>query len=290
MIMKTLITTIFLLATCSLFAQDLIVTGEGDSVNCRITKIQDGYVFFTYILNDEVKKTVLRKSQIKTYNYKFYDNTNKSMGYYERVHQERQLRINIDGGLSYLTAPISENIPSNLNSYMQDIKSGYQLNGSVQYFISENLGFGLKGLSMMTYNQLNGTLININGSTLVGTLRDDILVVFVGPSISSRFLPKDEKNSFVLGLSMGYIHYTNNAIVINAFKLESQTVGLAWDIAWDYKINNEFGVGLSLSYTLASLTSYKMTSGGTVQTIKLDKDNYESINHFAITIGLRLYK
>ena len=57
-----ILTTAFLFTAGLINAQDLVVTDEGDTLNCKITKIKGDFVHFTFKYGDEVRNTLLNKS------------------------------------------------------------------------------------------------------------------------------------------------------------------------------------------------------------------------------------
>ncbi len=71
--MKTIVTSVLLLmVTHALIAQDLIVTNEGDSINCKITGVKADNIYFTFKYNNEIRHTLLPKSGVKEHRFDFY--------------------------------------------------------------------------------------------------------------------------------------------------------------------------------------------------------------------------
>jgi len=56
-----------LIISVDVLSQDLIVTNDNDSLNCKITKIKSDFIHFTFMYNDEVRNTLLSVSSIKRY-------------------------------------------------------------------------------------------------------------------------------------------------------------------------------------------------------------------------------
>jgi hypothetical protein len=54
------------------FCQDLVVTKRGDTLNCKITKVKNSVVYFTYQYNGEVKNSILPKSHLTAYRQGFF--------------------------------------------------------------------------------------------------------------------------------------------------------------------------------------------------------------------------
>ena len=56
----------------TLFAQDLILTNQGDSINCKITKVKTDNIYFTFKHKDEFRSTLLPLADIVTHQFNFY--------------------------------------------------------------------------------------------------------------------------------------------------------------------------------------------------------------------------
>src|SRR5699024_11256876 len=54
-----LITALFCLLAKILYAQDLIVTDDGDSINCKITKVKADHIYFTFKHKEDVRSTLI---------------------------------------------------------------------------------------------------------------------------------------------------------------------------------------------------------------------------------------
>jgi len=71
--MKSILGLILLIFIAnSVYSQDLIVTNDGDSVNCKITKVETDNIYFTFKHNDEIRNTLLPISNVKIHQFNFY--------------------------------------------------------------------------------------------------------------------------------------------------------------------------------------------------------------------------
>ena len=115
---KVLFTITFLLSliATTISAQDLIVTEKGDSLNCKITKEQNDYIFFTYKDGDEIRSTLLKVGQIKYYEKYFYTLAEVPTDKLEDTDKYSRLRVAGHGGWSYLTGIIGEDVPPDHSS------------------------------------------------------------------------------------------------------------------------------------------------------------------------------
>ena len=72
--LKQILTILVIAASVfSMQAQDLIVTQEGDSLNCRITQIDlSGLLRFLFKHKGEIRSTLLPLKQVRSYQYAYY--------------------------------------------------------------------------------------------------------------------------------------------------------------------------------------------------------------------------
>ena len=69
---KLFLLTIFVIGSFVAHSQDLVITNEGDSMNCKITKVKNDYVYFTFKQQEEIRRTLLPTTSIKKYEYNYY--------------------------------------------------------------------------------------------------------------------------------------------------------------------------------------------------------------------------
>jgi hypothetical protein len=86
------------LFTTSLHAQDLIVTNEGDSLNCKITKIKSENVFFTFKYKDEIRNTLLPINQVKYHQYNYFQQSEVPSDIVKNKEIYPRFRASINGG------------------------------------------------------------------------------------------------------------------------------------------------------------------------------------------------
>jgi len=284
---------IFLVCFTNVKSQDLIVTEKGDSLNCKITQTKSAYIHFTFKYENEIRNTLLPVGQIKYYKKDFFSKSEVPIDKIKNVEGNYQkLRIGIYGGWSYMTAKVSSKVPSAFQQYVKDLKSGYHLGGDFSYFTSENIGFGIKYSIFRTGNELDNiyAVDTVTGQVRTGKLKDDITIQYFGPTICTRISSANKKTHFISDFSLGYLSYKNNATVIDNFTLTSGTLGLMWDLGVDFPIDKNLSLGLFFAYKLGTLNQYNYNDSKQSKTIKLDKDNLESISRIDLSVGLRWNK
>lgn len=267
----SLVFALSLLTYHSAVTQDLIVTKDQDSIQCKITKIADGNVYFDFRSNGQTLQTQLATSDILSHKRNF------------EAPKYSRIRIALDFGLSYRTAELNSSVPGDLRDYARKLKSG--LNYAISYsgFFSETSGMGVKWSLHSSKNSESNYFIP--QSRVRTEISDHILITYFGPYYTSRVISSNNGNPWLFNVGIGYLGYRNNAKVGSEFTLRGQTVGLNLDIGHDFMLSKKHALGLQVSYIAGRLT--KMQNGS--QTIELDEGNYESLHRLDVTFGLRFY-
>ena len=290
--MKNILFFLLLIAiTNSIYAQDLIVTNDGDSINCKITKIKTDNIYFIFKYENEVRNTLLPLYSVKSHQFNFY-NTNeifekKDNGYGNYQH----FRIAFNGGYSYMTARVAESVPSDFKDYVKELKSGYHFGGDIAYYFTETIGIGGKYFSFKSSNSMDNIYVeDIDGNRRYGNMSDNLAISFIGPMFSTRILNPDKSNALVINASLGYMGYSNNKTIIDNYKMTGSTIGLALDIGYDIGLSENISLGFQISFISGTLFQYNWNDGLKTETIKPKKGEYEGLNRIDFSIGLRFHK
>jgi hypothetical protein len=272
--------------------QDLIVTTEGDSINCKITKAEPDYIYFTFKHKGEMRNTLLSVAQVKTYTYNYYSNSEVPSESSVTNFPYPRFRAAINGGWSYRTAKITSNIPSDLKGYVEDLKSGYHYGIDLGYFFTEHVGLGLRYSTFRTKNEIDNVYVTYpNGSSRYGKMSDDISVNFIGPLLNTRLISKNKKNGLFLNFGLGYMGYKDESeLVSENFTIKGSTLGLCWEVGYDIGLSDKISIGFQLSLMQGVLSEYEISNGQQTQTIELEKDEYENLSRIDISVGLRFNK
>jgi hypothetical protein len=272
----------------SVFSQDLIVTNEGDSINCRIIKVKSDNIYFLFRNKLEVKTSQLPLSKTDYHQYNFYTKSLIPKDWNTGIGREKRFQISVDGGLTYRIAKFSEDVPPDLYEYMQKLRLGFNFGTSLTYYPSESYGFGLNYHHFNASNSIDNIYLeDLNGNRRKGRLADNIGVSFYGGFFTSRLRSSNKQNSLLFRTSVGYMEYKNDCYVIDHYNISGGTVGFGVDFGYDYEIAENFLVGIQLSLVTGTLSKYQISDGRTVQTVVLEKGNYESLSRIDLTIGIR---
>ncbi len=281
------------LITCATsYAQDLIVTTKGDSINCKINKEKSDFIYFTYNNNDEVRETLLARNNIKSYQKNYYSESFIPEGY-KSVHQEyTKVRFSANGGFSFRTAKISKSVPSDLRNYVKDLKSGGHFSLDGAFFINPNIGLGFKYNQFSSSNKIDAIVTDYDqdGNNDYGSMSDNITISFFGPMISTYSPSANKRNALFSNFAIGYLSYKDEGEFIIPVQLKGNSLGLIGDLGYQFGLNNNLSLAFTLSYTLGTLSKLDKTIQGSTYKIELEDGNYENLSRIDLSIGLVFHK
>ena len=93
-----------------------------------------------------------------------------------------------------------------------------------------------------------------------------------------------------MNMSLGYMGYKNDKVFIDNYTVTGNTIGLAFDFGYDITLFDNLLIGLQLSVITATISKFKWDDGINIQTINLEKGEYESLNRIDLSIGFRINK
>ncbi len=281
---------LFQVSSLILFSQDLIVREDGDSVNCKITKIYEGKIFFSVQQDGKFRSTFLPLSKVKEHRVAYYkEKEEEAMDLIAKNFKYPKLRIALHGGFGYRIAPLSDDISDDLEDYMNELKSGVQFSADLTYFWGENYGFGIKYSHFIASNHRDDVYVKDDqGNRRYGVLSDDISIIFLGPSFTARVFNKAKTNAFIFNLSYGYVGYFNDQVIVDKYKQSGATFGSFFDIGYDLGLSRHVALGVQLSYSAGLLNKLKIDDGNTVKTLELEEGEYESLARLGLSVGLRI--
>ena len=285
------LTTLLIFIANSVYSQDLILTNGGDSINCKITSVETDNIYFTFKYNEEIRTTLLPLSNVKTHQFDFYQTSEVPEEKVPAYGDYQHFRVALNGGYSYQTAKVAESVPNDFKDYIKKLKSGYHFTGDITYYFAEPLGFGLKYYLFKSSNSLDNIYLeDTDGNRTYGKMSDDLTISFIGPSFSTRILSHDKSNVFLMNMSIGYIDYSNDKVVIDRYKMTGSTLGLSFDIGYDIGLSDNISLGFQISFLSGTLFRYDWNDGTTTETIDLEEGEYESVNRIDFSAGLRFGK
>jgi len=278
----------------TVFAQDLIVTTDNDSINCKVNKVDQDNVYYTITS----KSSVIALVNVKTCLYSYFKQRlpvipattpEQDESYRESSVQEddeyfKRFRFAINGGPGYRTYSVGDGLTSDLKDYYTKLKLGYQLECDAIYFFSAKRGAGLKFSYFNTSQSIDKNIwLFSNGFLTQGKYAEDIMIFFAGPVFSTRINTPGSLNTFLFNVSVGYIFYKDELSSISDYTLTGSTAGFTIDLNYDRVISKRLSVGLLASVTNGSLSKITETSSSGSQSYYWN----EGLTRVDLGVGLR---
>jgi hypothetical protein len=194
------------------------------------------------------------------------------------------------GGWSYRTAKVPSNIARELQDYITKLKSGTNYGLGIAYYFDAKWGFGFLYSRFKSENRMENVGIEIpDEGILVGTMADNIKIHYYAPVLFYRNYSPNAKAVVYSSFSMGYLEYTNNAIMIFDATLRGATLGYGLSLGIDVLVSKQVALGAEVLLIGGNLQQYTIEMMGQKETIKLDKENYENLSRIEFCLGLKLY-
>jgi len=272
-------------------AQDLIVTMERDSMNVRITKIGQGYFDYNKAINGGTVAVRIASRDVLYFERGFYDPLARSLPVKSFAEPFPKFRLGVQSGYSYLVSRI-DNVPEAMKPHVEKLRHGYNIGADFAFFPRRSIGFGLMYRHYRTASSTDNVyMVNtFTGRIGFGTLEDDIIVHFVGPSFNTRFYTRNRKAIFNIDVALGFVDYTNYAVVVDPIKISTITYGFHYGIGADIAVSRDFTVGLGIALALAPISYYDYNFGSGSRTVNLGSKSQESLSRFELSVAVRWHK
>ncbi|MEO9485492.1 MAG: hypothetical protein ABJG47_18675 [Ekhidna sp.] len=270
-------------------AQDVIVTTEGDSIECKITQISDDFIDFSVFDKSGILllKSSLPLSKVKYYNRIETGVKDDTLRIVELKEEDRiiledfepaSFRLTLNTGYTYQFGGY-DGLP---NSYKKQMQSLWNFGGELYYFLSENIGVGAKYNHIRT--EANEDFVPpFNTVFGFSSLRDErIKFSYMGLAIAYRnFLYDDQVvNYFISG---GIIKYRTDGFGDGVpFYQEGDTFGVAVGVSYDFILMKSFGLGFGAEINIARLS--ELDNNGAMVLADF------SLTRVDVTMGIRLFK
>lgn len=267
-----------ILFSANLFSQDLIVTNDNDSIRCKLKGVSGNYMLYDSTSQDGTFASKISLGQMKSFRYGYYRESKGKVPYSGSKEMVSRFRIGINGGFSYRTAPVGDDIYSpSLKKYMESLRWGYNYGVDCAYFFIDYFGIGFRASQFNTGKK----------ETESGTIQDNIKISLIGPELCTRLVSKNHRNSLLAVVTMGYSSYHDDAYYNTPVTFKGGTFGLGMDLGYDIGFSRNWALGFQVSAMLASLMSMDVIQGGDKQHIEFKNGSYESLARIDLSAGLR---
>jgi hypothetical protein len=194
----------------------------------------------------------------------------------------RRWRLGINGGFELIIAPEPAGRSDELLKYRKKLKTGPRFGANAMFFISPNVGLGVNYSIFGSANKTNYISYEENEHTFEGYREDNIRIHYVGPTISIRSIPKNNKFYAFCDFSLGYFAYLNNLTLNeNRYNLNKGNFGFTTSIGADFMFVKYLSMGLAMNITAASINN---------KTEILIENDVENLSRIGLALTLKSYK
>ena len=255
------------------YSQDLIITKLTDTINCKITRIQNEYIYFTFKYENEIRNTLINKNQVSTFKYNYFREPEIPDAFLPSQVEKTQIELLIYGGIGKRTAKLAENLPSNMKGQVYGI--------DLCYYINSKAGIGIKLSTFYSHNEISDvTFTNNYGNVISGNLSDKIFISYFGPYYGSRIiLDPIRQVSINMNFGAGYIGYVDKGETYTNFVIKGNTFGM--------NVTDKIRINLQVSAYSGVLKKVRLLKNSNYRIIELKEDEYEGLSKIDVNFGLK---
>jgi hypothetical protein len=193
-----------------------------------------------------------------------------------------KVRLALNGGWGYRTARTAPNLPSELKSIINGLRSGVNYGADVMVYFSKNLGAGVK------YTGFNSSETAANGMGYNGFQKANTSTNFIAGTFGGRVYNKKQTGALHIALSLGYLGYKDE-YVFNSQQLKTTggTFGAGWDLGYDIRLTDKIWIGAQFSLISGVLHSYTQDNGITRERVTPAPENRENLGRIDLSAGIR---
>lgn len=287
----SIILLLLLVFIFSASAQDTIITKKGDTISCKITRVSEQYIH--YIIAQQTARSRIPLEEVESFDQVAQEPVQKetiiepidpmdsqvpaeqepSFSSLDEIENLKTWRFALNGGYTYQFGGYSQH-PA---SYQKQVRSLVNYGGEAHYFTSNTFGIGLK-LNQIRTKTSAETLFNVSD------VEETISFTYLALSIINRQSSVYDDNLLYYALSAGLISYVDDGFINgNPYSEEGQTLGVNFEVGYDFLINSNYGIGVNLGINIAHLSTL------TVNGVNVQNADF-SLSRADLTVGFRMFK
>ena len=270
--MKKILTIVLIVLSIStVFAQDLIVTTQNDSLNCRIMKIEREFIYFFYHRSGEAVGATISRNETVAYQLNYFAEPELSDWQIAEHFSPPVVRwrIALRGGYSRWLS-FNENIPEDMTMYINNLKNGFCIGTDVNYFFNSFVGIGIKY-----------TCCNHRSQDYYKNMKDNCTGHFIAPDFMIRIWDCKHKDAIIWDVAAGYLSLYDKEY--DATK-RAGTIGVSLGLGYERALNKNVAIGGGISCLVAVTHQIEVSENGWRYMEEYD----DSIRFNYFDVGLRL--
>ena len=270
-------------------SQDTIITYEGDTIDCKITRVTTEFIHFTVYDQSGI---VLMRSRLPLNTIQYYEQSDEEQvdgsnnppkldeqeKFILEDYKPPKFRLSFNTGYTYQLGGY-DGLPE---SYKTQLQSLWNIGSDFHYFPSNKIGLGFKVNHIFT--EANQDFEPpISTSFGFSSLRDEqVRFTYYAVSILYRNLIYGDQaiHYFLAG---GLVNYRTDLLGDGvAFYQEGDTFGMTFGLLYDFMLLENLGLGVGVEALIANLSEFD--NNGIIVPADFN------ISRIDLSIGIRLYK
>lgn len=178
-------------------------------------------------------------------------------------------QFRLGGGIGLRIGDLSQNVPPDLQSYNDKLKSGFGFSTSISYFYKPTAGFGWK-FSQWGSNHSAKDVIIYNNETVTaidqGNIKNNIMMLYTGPALLLRLPSSQPGLNFTADVTAGLYQFQDTEKIDAVFNgpsketIKGQTFGIGGSVGLEYRLSNAFGLYGNIAFLFGSLPKQNVQS------------------------------
>ena len=301
----------FLLSNSS-NAQDLLVTNSNDSINCKILNMFGSYEI-AYIDSNSIKKKTFAAADIKIILIDFYINKKsndpnvntyptQAKTFYKGININKLETIQypekrVRTSLNFLYAFRYGISNSNGNAVEEQLIGQLRHNYGTLFNIHFRFGklkksyLGIQAGRIQGNASVSNVMLNLtNGQSFAGTAEMQVNISTIGANILYPIWHRNKNKTVLLNAGFNYIWYYEDFRISNFNAItQSNTIASSIGALYDFRINQNWGVGCGATIDGGILTDLYFDINGDTQHQKVDIDKGIGLGRITLVGGLIYY-
>ena len=280
----------------SAHAQDLVITTENDSIECKITKQDGEFVYITYVNDNGVQSVLIENERVKSLTFGFFDDPVPEVSK-NRLKRETSISeipkstVHLSGSFifSRRIAPISNDVPDDFQDYLDDLRGGRGYQGRLHFFATPTVAIGLQVSTFESSNSISVELEFDNPDSIaIGTLSTSVSMFYLGPSLMGFYYFPNSSFLLNYSLSFGYLGFRQEETLLGTEVIyEGSSLGMNGDLGLEFLLAKNVAFGIGAGFGLGSLNKVDITVDGRTESVDLEEA--EGLGRISFFTGLRFH-
>jgi hypothetical protein len=280
--MKKFLLLPLLVALCgALSAQDLIVTTDNDSINCRILEIEEELMYFITDGNEEIN-LYLPMERVQSFTFGFYPDVEPLY----KASDYARFRVAVAGGYSLRTFTILEGTSGESRDYQNRSRNGFHYGVELNYYFHRFMGVGITYYG--SHFNPSGSVPEFHPYYITSKTRIQHII----PTFNVRVLDRQRRGALVGGIGIGYMDYYTKYYEGSFHGLTEKgwTVGILWSVGYEVPLYKTIAIYFQASLNAGVVPTVTIIDEETGKTTTISADNENpgtGLGKANLSIGLR---